>query len=1024
MIQLLCAYAVTAMLAPTLFGAFGRRAFGMLALVPAATFAWALTQTGAVYAGAYPMQAVSWVPELGLDFVFRFDVLSWVMALIVSGIGALILIYSWGYFGRSAHHLGRFGGVFVAFAGAMFGLVISDNTLIIYLFWELTTVFSYLLIGHYHERQPSRIAAMQAITVTTLGGLAMLAGLIMLGVIPGGSFSVSELVQAAADGSLGQGVPAGLVPSAVVLILLGALTKSAQIPFHFWLPAAMAAPTPVSGYLHAAAMVKAGVYLVARLAPGFASVPLWRPIILVAGLATMIIGGYRALRQHDLKLLLAFGTVSQLGLIMVLVGYGDRAVALAGLAMLCAHAMFKASLFLVVGAIDHEFGTRDLRELSGIGRAMPVFTATATLAVASMAGLPPLLGYVAKEAALEALVHDSQWLVFGIIVLGSVFTVGYSLRFWWGAFASKPGVDPVEAHRLDLRLGLPIGILALAGLAAGLMPGFVDRLLAPYAQALPGPDGHLALWGGFGLPLAATVVVIVGGLGLFVFRTRVARVQGMLTIWSADQAYRKIMLGLNRFSRDVTALIQTGSLPNYLTVILFTMVGSGVLLVILRDLPTMIMPRLWDSPVQAGIVAVACVAAFLVVRSRRRMKAVMITAFIGYGTALLFALQGAPDLALTQALVETVTLVVMVLVLRRLPPYFSNRPFGSDHARRVIVGAVVGTAVALLGWIGVSARVDPPVTVHYPEEVFTFGYGRNIVNVTLVDTRAWDTLGEISVLLAAATGVASLIFIRERVRPKEFRKILQSAVKSAQVWGLQATPAAEAELMVSKFTQPQDPIRPATSSRGRTWLPGAATLAPVRRSLVFEIGARLVFHPLVLFSLYLLFAGHNNPGGGFAGGMLAGIALVIRYLAGGRYDLVLAMRIRPGALLGAGMTLATTAALVPVFFGGTILQTTVFNFTMPIFHEVHLATALFFDIGVYLIVVGLVLDILTSLGSEIDRQAEAEGSSAPEIAYDEAADVVNEEIEVGEDLRSTDEKVAVSDSASTPAGAAEGEAAQ
>ena len=1011
MIQLLCVYAVAAMLAPASFSAFGRKAFGMLALVPASTLIWALAQTSAVFEGAFPTQSVGWVPELGLELAFRFDVLSWLMTLIVSGVGMLILIYCWGYFGRNAGHLGRFGGVFVAFAGAMFGLVTSDNTLIVYLFWELTTVFSFLLIGHYHDRQPSRVAAMQAITVTAFGGLAMLAGLIMLGVVPGGSFSLSELVRAAADGSLGQGAPTALVPTAVVLILLGALTKSAQIPFHFWLPAAMAAPTPVSGYLHAAAMVKAGIYLVARLAPGFAAIGVWRPIIVVVGLATMIIGGYRALRQHDLKLLLAFGTVSQLGLIMVLVGYGERAVALAGLAMLCAHAMFKASLFLVVGAIDHEFGTRDLRELSGVGRAMPALTTAATLAAASMAGLPPLLGYVAKEAALEAFVHESQWLVFAVIVIGSIFTVGYTLRFWWGAFATKPGVDPASPHRLDPRLGLPVGILALAGLIAGAMPGPMDRMLAPFAQTVPGHDGHLTLWGGFGLPFAATVLVIGGGIVLFVLRARVARLQAQVSVPAADKIYRKITSGLNNGSADITALIQTGSLPNYLTVILLTMVGAGALLVIVGDVPAMVAPRLWDTPVQGGIVVLACVAAVLVVRSRRRMKAVMLTAFIGYATALLFALQGAPDLALTQALVETVTLVVMVLVLRRLPPYFSNRPFGSDHARRIITGVIVGAAVALLGWIAVSARVDPPVTVHYPEEVYTFGYGRNIVNVTLVDTRAWDTMGEISVLLAAATGVASLIFIRERARPAELREVLKSAVRSPQVWGRSTSRAAEAELMVSRFTQPPDPHQPASVHRGRTWLSGAATLAPVRRSLIFEIGARLVFHPLVLFSLYLLFAGHNNPGGGFAGGVLAGIALIIRYLAGGRYELALAIRVRPGALLGIGMALATTAALVPVLFGGTILQTTVFDFTMPIFNEVHLATALFFDVGVYLIVVGLVLDILSSLGSEIDRQAEAEGSLAPEIGHDDADREVNEEIEVGEDLRAAAEKAAAGKSA-------------
>lgn len=982
MIQLLCLHAAAAVIAPLLFKLLGRKAFGLLALVPAAAAGWAITQAPAVFAGRLPSQSFEWVPSLGLDLVFRLDALGWLMVLIVGGVGSLILVYCAGYFGRTASAQGRFGGVFVAFAGAMLGLVTADNTLIVYLFWELTTVFSYLLIGHYHERQPSRLAAMQAITVTTVGGLAMLAGIVILGVAPGGSFLLSELVPAAAAGTLG--APPALLSAAVVLILLGALTKSAQVPFHFWLPSAMAAPTPVSGYLHAAAMVKAGVYLVARLAPGFAGVPLWQPIVLIAGLTTMIIGGYRALRQHDLKLLLAFGTVSQLGFILVLVGHGDSAVALAGLAMLAAHAMFKSSLFLVVGAIDHELGTRDLRELSGLARAMPGLTAAATVGVASMAGLPPLLGYVGKEAALHALEARGDWGVFTVVVIGSILTVGYSLRFWWGGFANKRGVEDAQPHRLDRRLLVPLTVLAAGGLVAGLLPGRVEALLAPHATTFPGQTGHLTLWGGLGIPLAATVLVFAAGALLFVRRREVARLQARPHLPSAENAYRGVLRGVNNFAADVTALVQTGSLPSYLSVILATMIGAGVLVVATGGMPALVRPRWWDSPLQAGFALLTAAAAVLIVRSRRRMKAVLVMAFVGYATALLFALQGAPDLALTQALVETVTLVVFVLVLRRLPAYFSNRPHNADRIRRIIIGVASGVSVALLGWVAASARTHPPVSVDYPPEVVSYGYGRNIVNVVLVDTRAWDTIGEISVLLSAATGVAALIFIRERAHFPNLSRALESALSDKPVWRAEHLPlTTQAEHLVARgeLHPIPEPVRP--GSRGHVWLPGAATLAPVRRSLVFEIGTRMVFHPLVLFSLFLLFSGHNNPGGGFAGGMLAGIALVIRYLAGGRYELVLAVRARPGLLLGLGMTVATTAALVPVAFGGTVLQTTVFDFALPVFGEVHLATALLFDVGVYLMVVGLVLDILTSLGSEVDRQAEAEGTSAPDIAPDD-----------------------------------------
>ena len=1000
MIQLLCVHATAALIAPTLFRVFGRRTFGLLALVPASAAAWAIVQTWAVFGGAQPEQRHPWVPGLALNLEFRLDALSWLMTLIVGGVGAIILIYCWCYFGRTATALGRFGGVFVAFAGAMLGLVTADNTLLVYLFWELTTVFSFLLIGHYHDRQPSRRAAMQAITVTTFGGLAMLAGLLMLGMAPGGSFRLGELVTRLADHTLGPDLPAGYLITAVVLVLLGALTKSAQLPFHFWLPAAMAAPTPVSAYLHAAAMVKAGIYLVARLAPGFWPVPGWQPIVLVVGLGTMLLGGYRALRQQDLKLLLAYGTVSQLGFIMLLVGHGERAIALAGLTMLGAHTLFKAALFLTVGTIDHELGTRDLRELSGVARAMPGLALTATLAAASMAGLPPTIGYVGKEAALEAFSHAGHWVVFAAVVLGSMLTFGYSARFWWGAFAVKPGLVRTPARRLDGRLVVPIAVLAIAGLVLGLLPGRMSALLAAQTVAYPGEAGQLTLWSGFGWSSMGTVLIIGGGTALFCWRDRVQAVQARIRLPAASDTYRAITTGIDRIAADLTAFVQTGSLPSYLSVLFGAVVVAALGVLSFGDLPGLVEVRMWDSPLQAAVVLLACLAALLVVRSRRRMKAVLLLAFVGYATALLFALQGAPDLALTQAVVETVTLVVFVLVLRRLPPYFSNRPWVSSRIGRMVTGALAGISVALLGWVAASARVHAPVTVDYPGEVLDFGYGFNIVNVTLVDTRAWDTMGELSVLLAAATGVASLVFIRERAQRPDLRQALRTALASRQVWSRGGQhPGARAEhyLARGKLGDHRPQLRP--ERRGRTWLPGVATLAPVRRSLIFEIGARLVFHPLLLFSLFLLFSGHNHPGGGFAGGVLAGIALTIRYLAGGRYELALAARLRPGTLLGTGMIIATTAALAPVPLGGTILQTTKVDLVLPVFNQVHLATALFFDVGVYLIVIGLVLDVLSSLGAEVDRQAEAEGISAPDVAHDDTR-VVHEEFEVGTDTRS------------------------
>ncbi|HMO11103.1 MAG TPA: proton-conducting transporter membrane subunit, partial [Actinotalea sp.] len=344
--------------------------------------------TGEVMAGDGPVETVGWVPQIGLDLAFRLDSLSWFMVILVTGVGALVFVYSSGYFSATAGGLGRFAGVLVAFAGSMLGLVATDDLLLLYVFWELTTVTSYLLIGHYADRKASRRAAMQAIVVTAFGGLVMLVGLIVLGE-SAGTYRISEVV---AD------PPSGTAATvAVVLLLVGAATKSALVPFHFWLPSAMAAPTPVSAYLHAAAMVKAGVYLVARFAPGFAELGVWQAIVLGVGGWTLVHGGYRALRQYDLKLVLAFGTVSQLGLLVLLVGSPSEAAALAGLAMIGAHAMFKAALFLTVGVVDVATGTRDLRRLDGVGRALPVTAAVGGLAAASMIGLPPFAGYVAKE---------------------------------------------------------------------------------------------------------------------------------------------------------------------------------------------------------------------------------------------------------------------------------------------------------------------------------------------------------------------------------------------------------------------------------------------------------------------------------------------------------------------------------------------------------------------------------------------------------------------------------------------------
>ena len=980
MVQLLTLHVLAALVAPVLIKQFGRKSFWILALAPASAAIWALAHTRAVLAGNGPSQTYEWLPFLGLEVTFRLDTLSWLMTIIVGGVGALVLFYCARYFAAHAVGLPRFAGVFTAFAGAMLGLVTTDNTVLLYTFWEFTTVFCFLLIGHYHSRQASRRAAMQAILTTSLGGLSMLGGLMMLGLAEGGSFTISELVESARNGTLQDANPAAYINVAIALVLLGALTKAAQVPFHYWLPAAMAAPTPVSAYLHAAAMVKAGVYLVARLAPGFAGIQIWQIMVVGIGLSTMLLGGYRSLRQHDLKLILAFGTVSQLGFIIVLVGHGERAVALAGITMLLSHAIFKACLFLTVGVIDQITGTRDIRDLSGIGRQVPVLAVTSGLAIASMAGLPPTLGFVAKEAAFAALLESPGFfdqLVLIAIVLGSVLTFAYGLRWWFGAFPTKRDVPLCHPNKpSEIVLASP-ALLGVTSLVLGFLYSPIETVLSPHADLYPGDAGHLALWAGFGAPLALSAGIVVAGYAMFRFRDSIERAQAKVQgVPAADDAYRFVVRWLNNTAADVTSFFQRGSLPAYVTTILLTMVIATWAAILTSHSPWPDRLRWWDTYVQFGVAVVIVIATLLVATARRRMKAVLLLGLVGYGVALMYAFMGDPDLALTQAVVETVSLVVFVLIVRRMPPYFTNRPLISQRWRRVMIGAAVGITTAVVGVLATGGRIHAPVTVDYPKEVYEFGYGRNIVNVTLVDTRAWDTIGEISVLLAAATGVASLIFIRNRFVqiPKH---AFQQARQRRTIWAGHSIDRA------APLRQPQETSREVLRpQRGQTWLPGSITLAPMRRSVILEIGARMVFHPILIFSLFLLFSGHNAPGGGFAGGVLAGIALVVRYLAGGRYELAAAAPVSPATLLGGGMTIATVAALTPVALGGTILQTTVFDFTLPLFGPIHLATALFFDIGVYLIVIGLILDILRSMGSQIDRQSEAEGQQAPEVAHD------------------------------------------
>jgi multicomponent Na+:H+ antiporter subunit A len=699
-------------------------------------------------------------------------------------------------------------------------------------------------------------------------------------------------------------------------------------------------------------MVKAGVYLVARLAPGFAEVPGWRPIVLGLGLATMLVGGYRAIRQNDLKLLLAFGTVSQLGFLIVLVGAGSREMAAAGLAMVIAHALFKSTLFLTVGVVDHATGTRDLRVLSGLGRRLPVLAAIGGLAGASMAGVPPLLGFVGKEAAFTALLDGGlpdrtvALLELAGLVLGSVITAAYTFRFLWGAFARKPGCSDTEVtHPPSVLFLAAPAALAAASLLLGPASPLLEPLAAGYGEELPliAPEAEkLALWHGLQPALALSAVTLLGGYAIFALRAPINRFQRRMAVGaSADEGYWNVLQGLDRLSVLVTGTTQRGSLPAYLGTILAVVLALPGSVLLFRA-PWPGEWRAWDTPIQALVGAVVLIAAVLALRIRQRLSAVLVVGVTGYGVAVLFVLQGAPDLALTQFLIETLTLVVFVLVLRKLPKDITDRHRPRERVGRGVIAVAVGLLMACVGAVALSARTATPVSVDYPEQAYRFGGGQNIVNVTLVDIRAWDTLGEISVLVVAATGVASLVFLRRRTGGVDRIDPVQLARRT-------------------------DNLRRAP--RGQ-WLAASAALAPERRSVVLEVVTRVLFHTIVVFSVYLLFSGHNEPGGGFAGGLVAGLALVLRYLAGGRYELGEAAPVDPGLLLGAGLLLSGTTGVAGLALGAEVLQTAILEVTLPVLGDVKLVTSLFFDIGVYLVVVGLVLDILRSLGAELDRQVD------------------------------------------------------
>ncbi len=902
---------------------------GLALVAPVVALGWCATQVPSVLDGAEPSSRLSWVGGLDVAFSFRLDGFALLMALVVTGIGTLVLAYSAGYFGPEVPRarLARFAGGFVAFAGSMLGLVLADDVWTLFIFWEATTITSFVLIGLDDDQAAARAAARQALLVTGAGGLALLGGLAILANAAG----TTALLDLGAANDARVVVQVGLV-----LVLVGALTKSAQVPFQFWLPGAMAAPTPVSAFLHSATMVKAGVILIGRLAPQFAEVSWWRPTLVTVGGLTMVVGGVNALRQHDAKRLLAHGTVSQLGLLVVLFGVGYPEATAAGVALLVAHALFKATLFLVVGIVDHATGTRDIRKLRGLRTQMPWMAAVAAVATASMVGLPPLLGFVTKEAALDALVEEhTTWATVALLVVvaGSILTTAYSARLWFGVFGGQPerSTDPASvSHPTGPTMTAPVGILTVLTIAGGLGAGPLGDRLGVASESLDmAAESHLALWAGVHLSLFLSIGIVTLGAVLYLALERSTIVIPASPL-SGEGAFLRSYEGLQVGARRVTGVIQNGSLPAYVAVI-FSVVVAGVAAAALRGAEVGPAGLVGGQPLQGAVAFLAATMAVAMIATRRRFVAVLMLGSIGYAMAVIFLIQGAPDLALTQVLVETTVLVVFLLVLRHLPEGYSAPPEWAPRALRLAIAVAVGVGVAGFAMAAGTARTDRPVADEITRLTEPEGGGHNVVNVILVDFRGIDTLGEITVLAIAAAGVANLVRAARR-----------------------------------DLDDDDDPLGdPADRAPGAGPPSGRVTIGA--RSVVFGQVTRAAFPVILLVSLYIALRGHNAPGGGFAGGLIAGIAFVMRFLSGGSPRLRRDRPLPTSGLIGAGLLLAVGSGLASLAAGAEFLDAEIAHLEVPLVGEVELVSATLFDLGVYALVLGVVLSVLTHLGAEASR---------------------------------------------------------
>jgi len=763
LLTVLCGF-VAALWAPWLTRRLGRAIGWVLALLPIALCVYFSTLLPRAAAGVPVSFSYSWVPELGLHLSMRADALNLLFALLVSGMGALVVCYAGGYL-KGHPQLGRFYAWLLTFMAAMLGVALADNLFLLFVFWELTSISSYVLIGFDHEREEARAAALQALLVTGGGGLALLAGFILLGMAAGtteisGLFAARHVIQAHP-----------LYTPALGLILIGAFTKSAQFPFHFWLPNAMEAPTPVSAYLHSATMVKVGIYLLARLNPVLGGTELWTGAVGGVGAMTMLTGGYLALGQTDLKRILAYSTISALGMMTMLIGLGTDLSLQAAVIMLVAHALYKGALFLVAGAIDHETGRRDITRLRGLAHAMPKTAAIAVLAAASMAGMAPLFGFIAKELTYDAAL-DSGAVVAGAIFCGNWFFVCIAGVVGIAPFWGKLHDTTHAPHEAPFSLWLSPAVLAAMSLIIGLLPWVLSNsLLAPTVSITMGRPVtfDLALWHGITPSLVLSIVTFVAGAGLYLTRHRTRELVNRISLnWGPTSLYALALTTLNDVAYRLTRSVQSGYLRYYLLTLVLTTIalislglaaGQGESWWLPQDLPSFGSLEVYFHELAlAALIMIATVAA---ITSRSSLSAVAALGIVGYGVALVYLLFGAPDLAMTQFLVESLTVILFVLAFYHLPDLTVFSP-PAARLRDALIALGAGALMTTLVLLSIGIQIHPSISQYFIDMALPLAHGRNIVNVILVDFRALDTLGEITVLGIAAIGVYALLKFPKR----------------------------------------------------------------------------------------------------------------------------------------------------------------------------------------------------------------------------------------------------------------------